>query len=234
MSFKEWFRQIKKLPDWLYWLPSRIMMLLAKVMRHERIDPNGYFEAYAKDDSRRCVVVIWHNRLLFFPPSCPKVNRLRTVAVISASRDGQYIADLCAQFGVKSVRGSSSRDAVKVLHNAFKSMKDGNLIVMTPDGPRGPKYTLHKGPIQLASKLGVPVVPIAINYSDYWQLKSWDNFQIPKPWAKISMVVGDEISIPAELTPQEFEEHRLKVENALKAVSYDALPAPPPRVKKNK
>ena len=158
--------------------------------------------------------------------------RHRTVAVISASRDGQYIADLVRKFGVKSVRGSSSRNAVKVLHDAFKTMKDGNLIAMTPDGPRGPKYHLNKGAIQLASKLGVPIIPIAVNYSSYWQLKSWDAFQIPKPWSKITIELGDEIPIPADLDHEEFEAARVKVENALNAITRDTIPPPPPRIKK--
>ncbi|MBO5959618.1 MAG: lysophospholipid acyltransferase family protein [Lentisphaeria bacterium] len=141
--------------------------------------------------------------------------------MISASRDGQYIADLVAQFGIKSVRGSSSRNAVKVLHEAFKSLKGGCLIGMTPDGPRGPKYHLNKGAIQLASKMGIPIVPMAVNYSSYWELKSWDRFQIPKPWAKITLVVGSEIVIPPDLSKEEFESYRQKVEDALNAISVD-------------
>ena len=231
-GFVHWFRQIKKFPTWIYYLPAWIMMLLAKIMRHQIVDPNGYFEKYGKPDGGKAVVVIWHNRLLFFAPMCKRPARHRTVAVISASRDGQYIADLVRKFGVKSVRGSSSRNAVKVLHDAFKTMKDGNLIAMTPDGPRGPKYHLNKGAIQLASKLGVPIIPIAVNYSSYWQLKSWDAFQIPKPWSKITIELGDEIPIPADLDHEEFEAARVKVENALNAITRDKIPPPPPRIKK--
>lgn len=221
MSLKQWFRQIKKFPSWIYWLPSRIMMLLAKIMRHETVDPNGYFESYGSDTGKKAVVVIWHNRLLFFAAMCPKKARTRTVAVISASRDGQYIADLVAQFGVKSVRGSSSRKAVQVLHGAMKSVQGGSLIAFTPDGPRGPKYHLSKGPIHVASQLGVPVIPAAVNYSSYWQLGSWDAFQIPKPWAKISIVLGDEIPVGDSLSPEEFEACRLRVENALNSLIRD-------------
>ena len=228
------FRQIKKFPKWIYWLPARMMMLSCFLKRREVIDPNHYFEKYTNNDDKQAVVVIWHNRLLYFAPMCNRKVRQRTVAVISVSRDGQYIADLVEQFGVKSVRGSSSRNAVKVLHDAFKSLKGGNLIAMTPDGPRGPKYHLNKGAIQLASKMGIPVIPIAVNYSSYWQLHSWDAFQIPKPWSKISIVVGDEIPVGENLTPEEFEEARLRVENALMAVTEDILPPPPPRAGKKK
>ncbi len=221
MTLKERFRQIKKFPDWIYWLPSRLMLLMTKVMRHEHDDPNDLFRKYAEDPGKRAVVVIWHNRLLFFAPMCPKVNRERAIAVISASRDGQYIADLCAQFGVESVRGSTSRGGMKVLLNAFKKVQDGNLIVFTPDGPRGPKYKLSKGPIHVASQMGIPVIPIAVNSSSYWQLGSWDAFQIPAPWSKLTLKVGDEIMIPPNLSAEEFEVQRQRVEAALREISID-------------
>lgn len=221
-GFKHWFRQIKKFPSWVFFLPARFLDLLSIIMRHEIVDPNGYLKKYSNPAEKGQVIgVVWHNRLLFFPSMCPRKARRRAVAVISASRDGQYIADLIAQFGIKSVRGSSSRNAVKVLHDAFKSLKGGSFIAMTPDGPRGPKYHLNKGAVQLASKMGIPIMPMAVNFSSYWELKSWDRFQIPKPWSKISLVVGEEIMIPPDLTKEEFEVYRQKVEDALNAVTVD-------------
>lgn len=220
-GFKHWFRQIKKFPSWLFFLPARFLDLLALIMRHEIVDPNGLLKKYSQSGTRQLVAVVWHNRLLFFPSMCPRKARRKTVAVISASRDGQYIADLIGQFGIKSVRGSSSRNAVKVLHDAFKTLKNGNFIAMTPDGPRGPKYHLNKGAVQLASRMEIPIVPMAVNFSSYWELKSWDRFQIPKPWAKITLVVGDEIMIPTDLSKEEFEVQRQKVEDALNAITVD-------------
>lgn len=221
MTLKERFRQVKKLPTWLFWLPCRILLGMRYVMRHDMIDRHGLLEKYMKDDSLVAVTVTWHNRLLMFPSMFPKVMRKRTVAVISASRDGQYIADLVSFFGVRSVRGSSSRRAAQVLRDAVRTLKGGCLISFTPDGPRGPKYHMSRGPIILASKLNVPVVPLAINYSSYWSLKSWDGFRIPKPWAKITLVIGPEIRIPDELTEEEMETWRVRVERELNEVSVD-------------
>ncbi len=222
MTLKERFRQIKKFPTWIYWLPCKILLTLRHVMRHEDIDPDGLVDKYTySDEAPVAVTVLWHNRLLFFPAMFPKKVRKRTVAVISASRDGQYIADLVSLFGVRSVRGSSSRKAVQVLHGAMKNLKNGCLISFTPDGPRGPKYHMSKGPIHVASSLGAPIIPIAVNYSSYWSLKSWDGFQIPKPWAKITLVMGKEIHIPQNLTDEEMETWRQRVETALTEISHD-------------
>jgi hypothetical protein len=219
MLIKKKFRKIKKFPDWLYWGPSRIMLLWRKMMRVEIVDPNGLLEEYRHAPKRVCIVNIWHNRLLMLPPLFERPLRERTVAVISASRDGQYIADFAAQFGAKSIRGSSRKDGVKVLHDAVKTIQGGCMLVFTPDGPRGPKYRMSKGPIHIASQLGIPVVALGINYSSYWAVNSWDRLRIPKPWAKIKLIIGNELHIPPDLTAEELEHWRKEAENELNRAS---------------
>ena len=218
MSLKYRFRQIKKFPDWLFWLPAKFQLLLRHIMRTEIIDDGGSIAA----KNPPAITVLWHNRLLFFPAMFARWEREHTVAVISASRDGEYIADLCKQFGIESVRGSTSRKAVQVLVGATKSiLKKRKYVSFTPDGPRGPKYIMSRGPIHLASETGVRIIPIAVNYSSYWELKSWDGFQIPKPWAKVTMHLGEPVSIPPNLNEEELEHWRLEVQNRLNAITVD-------------
>ena len=215
VSLKYKFRQIKKLPGWIYILPALLLRVLYRCcFRHELIDPHNY--SY---EGTGMIGVTWHNRLLMFPTMFPKVMRKRTVAVISASRDGQYIADFAAQFGAKSIRGSSTRQGVKVLHDAIRTIKGGCMVIFTPDGPRGPRYHMSKGPIHIASKLGIPVVALGINYSAYWAVKSWDGFRIPKPWAKLTLVIGNEVHVPPDLTADELEHWRQVAEDELNRAS---------------
>ena len=103
---KRKFRSIKKLPTWFFWLPARLMQLLGLLAYRVRIeDPHGYMEV-----KKGCIVPIWHNRLFSFPLVFPKKYRVRTTAMISASRDGQYVVDLVHYFGLaRALRGSSSR-----------------------------------------------------------------------------------------------------------------------------
>jgi len=217
--FKQGFRKIKKFPDWLYWFPARFMLCWRKLMPVTIIDPDGLLEEYRHAPQRVCIVNIWHNRLLMLPPLFERPLRERTVAVISASRDGQYIADFAAQFGAKSIRGSTRRQGVKVIHDAVKTIQGGCMVVFTPDGPRGPRYHMSKGPIHIASQLGIPVVALGINYSAYWGVKSWDGFRIPKPWAKLTVIIGKELHIPADLTADELEHWRQAAEDELNRVS---------------
>ena len=212
---KKRFRKIKKLPIWIF-IPVVLLIRFMKIcMRTEICDPNRCLDP----ETYPYITITWHNRLLFFPVMFPKYARERTVALISASRDGQYVADVVQLFGIKSARGSSSRRGGIALHESIKYLNDNYNLSMTPDGPRGPKYKMSRGPVIMASKTGRPVLPITINYSSYWEIKSWDRFRIPKPWAKISLIIGDPLHIPSDLTDKEIEEWRRVLEQKLNAVS---------------
>jgi lysophospholipid acyltransferase (LPLAT)-like uncharacterized protein len=94
-------------------------------------------------------------------------------------------------------------------------------VSITPDGPRGPKYKMSRGPIHLASITGRPIVPVSINASSYWSIKSWDRFQIPKPFSKLTLILGDMIEIPPNLNEDELEKWRKIVEDKLMEITKD-------------
>ena len=213
--FKKGFRSVKKLPGWLYWLPAVIHRIVLKVcFRMEIVDPNGFY--YRFED---IIAVLWHNRLLFFPVVFPRKACKKTVAVVSASRDGQYIADLIKCFGLRSARGSSSKAGMHAQLEAARALKEGCNVSFTPDGPRGPRYHMSKGPIHLASMHGTEIIPIAVNASRYWECRSWDRFQIPKPFSTLTVVLAKPIAIPENLDPDGLEHYRKLVENTLNEVS---------------
>ena len=215
--FKTKFRQIKKFPTWIFWLPARLMQASLFLFYRVRLhDPNGWLSG---DD--QMIGIAWHNRLFFFAPIMPKRHLVRTVAVVSASRDGQYIADLIHYFGLRAARGSSSRKGVHALREAIEAIEAGCHVALTPDGPRGPRYRMKPGPVLLASHCGKPIVPVSINASSYWSINSWDGFQIPKPGARLDLVFGDGIVVPPDLDAAAVEEYRAKVEAALMAITQD-------------
>ncbi len=214
---KKKFRNIKKFPTWIFWFPATLMKTMKACMRFKIVDPHE--QTYRKAPA---VTVTWHNRLLFFPVVFPPSVRKRTMAVVSASRDGQYVTDLIAHFGLKSLRGSSSRKGANALRGALDAIKEGYHVSFTPDGPRGPKYTMSQGPILVASKTGAPIIPVTVNASAYWEIKSWDRFQIPKPWAKLELILGEPIEIPPDLTEEQIIEYREKVRQSLLDITVDS------------
>ena len=216
-TLKKKFREIKKLPDWIYFLPAMLSKVILRCFfRFELIDKHD-----AVRNARGVIGLTWHNRLLFFAPATPKPIRKRTVAVVSASRDGQYIADFLKQLDIGTLRGSSSRRGANALLGAIHAINEKKNVAFTPDGPRGPKYVLKPGPIMLASKSGAPIMPVSLNASRYWEIKSWDGFQIPKPGAKITMIIGELIQIPPDLDAEGIEKWRKIVEDALNAITVD-------------
>jgi len=215
-AFKKKFRNIKKFPGWVF-LPAVILIKTLKLcMRKKIVDPNKYINT-----DTPLVSVTWHNRLLFFPAMFPFKTRKRTVAIVSPSRDGQYVTDIVSFFGIKSLRGSSFKRGCPVLLEAKDSIKKGFNVSFTPDGSRGPRYKMSKGPVFLASLTGAPVVPVSINASSYWELKTWDKFQIPKPWAKLTLVMGNGITVPPDLDEEGLEKWRAIVEERLMAITED-------------
>ena len=216
-KMKEQFRKIKKLPDWVFWFPAVMMKVWFKLFyRLEMIDPN-----HLSDDPHRIIGITWHNRLMFICTAFPNRLLVYAAAVISASRDGQYLADFLKFFHVATIRGSSSRKGANAVLGAIRHLEEGHTVIVTPDGPRGPRYVMKSGPLAMASKTGGRVVPFAINASRYWQLKSWDGFQIPKPFAKLTLIIGDPISVPPGLSEAELEPYRKQAEDALRAITRD-------------
>ena len=217
---KQKFRNIKKFPNWFYWLPARLLWLYWKLFfRMKVVDPEGILGV-----KRGAVALAWHNRLMFFAMVFPAEQRRWTKAVVSSSRDGQYIADFIAQLGLGSLRGSSSKRGMHAQREALKAISDGYNVAFTPDGPRGPKYQLKKGPIALASMTGAPIVPISVNASRYWQIRSWDNFQIPKPFSTLTLEFGRSFPVPPDLDDAGVADYMERARLALMSVTRDRGP----------
>jgi lysophospholipid acyltransferase (LPLAT)-like uncharacterized protein len=90
--------------------------------------------------------------------------------------------------------------------------------LIRPDGPRGPVYELGPGIIFLAQKSGAPVLPIHLEYSSCWRLKSWDRFILPRPFSKVRVIFGSLHRVGSTNTPEEFETERLRLQNAMMAL----------------
>lgn len=110
-------------------------------------------------------------------------------AMISHHFDGELIARVYALLGISSIRGSSRKGAKNVLLKAFRRIKGGTEILLTPDGPRGPRHYMHDGAVGLALKSKCPICIISFTCDRYWQFESWDKFVIPKLFSKIDFYI---------------------------------------------
>lgn len=136
----------------------------------------------------------------------------------SYSYDGELAARVVHRFGMRAIRGSSSRggsDALKGFECAYPHV---SLVGFTLDGPRGPRRIAKAGIAVLAARLGVPVVPQAFAVSPAWRLHSWDRFPIPAPFARVISAYGPPVPPPADGSPQAIEAMRGQVEQALNSL----------------
>jgi lysophospholipid acyltransferase (LPLAT)-like uncharacterized protein len=142
-------------------------------------------------------------------------------AMVSASRDGGFLAGILECFGVQPVRGSSSRRGPQALLELTTWAERGYDLAITPDGPRGPCYVVQPGVMSLAQLTGLPIVPVSYHLGWKIRAKSWDRFQIPLPFARCEMIYEKPIHVPREASDAEREVLRRELETKLRAISND-------------
>ena len=166
------------------------------------------------------IIAFWHGRLTMMPYIWRRgvpINML-----ISKHRDGELIAQTMRHFGVKSVRGSTSKDGAQALRAMVKLLKQGEYVGVTPDGPRGPRMRAADGVVSLARLSGVPIFPAGYSADKRRVLGSWDHHVLPKPFSKGVFVWGEAIEVPRDGDAEFLEATRRRLEEALIAVTAEA------------
>ena len=194
---------------------AAILRALFATLRLRFEDKAGILSEQSPKPSLLC---FWHNRILgitfAFHRLYPK-NRLGVTVLTSPSRDGEILAQLVAAFGMGSVRGSSSRRGSRALLELVRLVRIGRDIAITPDGPRGPKYSLGPGVILLAQNTGARIIPMHARFSRCLRMKTWDGFIIPLPFSKVTVTIAEPLEIPENLSNEEFETARKQLEELL-------------------
>jgi lysophospholipid acyltransferase (LPLAT)-like uncharacterized protein len=167
-----------------------------------------------------CVWCFWHNRMamMAYARRSPRPHHI----LISPHRDGQLIAAVVARFGIKPIFASSSRRPVEGFRQALAVLERGEMVCITPDGPRGPRMRVGLGPIELARLAGVPLVPAA--YSTAWRLTfgSWDRFILPLPFGRGIFNGGEPLHVDPDCQGAAREALRAELERRMIAVSIEA------------
>jgi lysophospholipid acyltransferase (LPLAT)-like uncharacterized protein len=167
---------------------------------------------------RQPVMAFWHGRIL----TATYFFRRRGIVVITSENfDGEWIAGVIERFGYGTARGSTSRGARKALLQLTRSMAGGKAAGFTVDGPRGPARVAQPGAVWLAQATGNPVLPFHLEADRYWSLASWDRTQIPKPFARVALAVGQPFDVPAG-DETAIERGRLELETRLRALEKRA------------
>jgi lysophospholipid acyltransferase (LPLAT)-like uncharacterized protein len=162
------------------------------------------------------IYAFWHDRIfltLYF------WQRRRIVVMTSRSFDGEYIARFIQRFGCGAVRGSSTRGGVGALVEMARLVRRGCPTAFTVDGPRGPRHEAKMGAVLLAKKTGQAVLPFAVNAERFWQVKSWDRLQIPKPFTRAVVRIAPPIRVAADADESTLAAARDELQRVLDEIS---------------
>lgn len=190
-----------------------LIRMISRTLRWRLHDPSGVATA---PPEHPMIWTFWHNRIFTLPTVYHKYLKTRKGAVLtSASRDGEIIAAVVVRFGCAVVRGSSSRRGIAALLGLKETIQNGYDVAIVPDGPRGPRYRLGPGAVKLAELTGAAILPVRVEYGSAWVFKSWDRFQLPKPFTTVDVYLGPFTFVPSDLDEEGFEGERLRIEQLM-------------------
>jgi lysophospholipid acyltransferase (LPLAT)-like uncharacterized protein len=153
-------------------------------------------------NGRATVAAFWHERLALMPMLWLTLRRMDPAqhghVLVSHHRDGRLIGTVMRRFGVDVVFGSSRRGGAAGVLAALPLLARGEHLVITPDGPRGPRRQAAPGVAQISALAGVPVLPCAAQTSRRRVLRSWDRMVVPLPFGRGVMVCLPPITVPRE------------------------------------
>jgi lysophospholipid acyltransferase (LPLAT)-like uncharacterized protein len=200
-----------------------VIRSLAATLRYSLNDQTGMLASEPKEP---VIFAIWHNRLalslsLYRKYVKQRQPSRRMAAMVSASRDGGLLARILELFGVEAVRGSTSRRGPQALRELTGWGERGYDLAITPDGPRGPCYVVQDGVMALAQLTGLPIVPVSYRLNWKIRSKSWDRFQVPLPFARCEVSLGEAVRVPRETTDAQREMLRQQLEQRMKAITWD-------------
>ena len=179
----------KKIKNFSRVIVSKIVPFLAYILLHLLwLSSKKKFHGIEKLQNSQSVVVSWHAELLMIPllyNYWRKGKNRKASVIVSKHFDGEMLAKLFTYLHINPMRGSTKKGAKEVLFASLRSAKNGNDILISPDGPRGPRHNLQNGAIAIALKMKLPVKVLNYKPHSYWQLGSWDKMIIPKPFTQL-------------------------------------------------
>jgi len=195
----------------LYRLVSRLLFASCRV---EKQGDERYQQLLAS--GQPFIACFWHYSLVFV---LPQIVGRDWVAMVSASRDAEYVSRILNGMGLATVRGSRGKGGLAALKAMMVAMGEGGRkAAIVADGSQGPALKVQAGVILLASKTGVPILPFAAAADRYWAFRSWDRTVLPKPLARVALCFSEPLEVPPGVSASELETYRLRLEERMLAL----------------
>ena len=159
-------------------------------------------------DPRGFIVCFWHGRIAASIGAQPLCRPSRdTRLIISLSEDGDFIARAMEMMDLPAFRGSSRRtkdprrrhSGGAVYRQSLDWVRQGGLLILTPDGPRGPAEQMAEGPVRMASRTGAAVILMGLATTPAARLKTWDRMELPCPFGRGVIAFDGPLHAPEDL-----------------------------------
>jgi lysophospholipid acyltransferase (LPLAT)-like uncharacterized protein len=174
---------------------GNLLRVLSATWRYRVVDDSEVKKM--REAGAPILFALWHGQML---PLLWYHRNQGVAVVVSEHNDGEIIARILEWMGYRLIRGSTSRGADRALLGIVKTLKRGNDVAITPDGPRGPSKKFAPGAAVAANRAAAPIIPALAHVDRAWRLSSWDGFVIPKPFARITIAYGQPTRIEAPTT----------------------------------
>ena len=139
--------------------------------------------------------------------------------LISRHRDGELVTRTVRYFGLGTIRGSSTRGGIAGIKGLVRALQKGYDVAIAPDGPRGPRYKVQPGVIQVAKLSGRPIFPFTFSATPRKTLHTWDRFILPFPFSRGVFVWGDPIWVNHAEGEKGMERKALLLEKRLQEIT---------------
>jgi lysophospholipid acyltransferase (LPLAT)-like uncharacterized protein len=202
----------------LAWVTSLYLRLVLSTVRWEVSVPSSTQRLIS--ENRSLIVCFWHGRLMMMRAGLPRQRIVH--ALISEHRDGLLISRALRNFGVHTVASARRRGGQSALRTMVRLLADGNLVGITPDGPRGPRMRAKAGAIKLAQLSGAPLIPASGAVKHRALLGTWDRFCLVFPFSHGIVLAGDPIHVPRDAPEAELERLRHRLEDRLNELTAAA------------
>ena len=201
----------------LLWPLGLLLQAWNRTLRFE-VDPEA--QAAFEYWDGPAAMVIWHNRLFIGGEIIRRCRRAHPFyGLISASKDGAWLAGFFQMLGMSAIRGSSSRGAREAVTALIDVLRAGHDIGITPDGPRGPRYDFKPGGFIVARRTDTPMILIGAEFFRARQLGSWDGFYVPLPFSRVRIR-------SVRITPSQLPRDREEALQQLRALMLQINPDP--------
>ena len=200
------------------WIAAKYIKLISLTIKWKYIDKK-YPEKLWKNNEN-FILCFWHGRLLMMPFSWKRGKNINML--ISEHPDGQLISKTVKYFGINTIHGSSSKGGTKALRNIIKTLRSGQSVGITPDGPRGPRMKMNSAIIKIAGLTGYKILPLSCSVKNKFFLNSWDKFLVALPFGKGCFAWGKPLKINKDISKKQDLKLSNKLENILIKLTKEA------------